>query len=176
VAVAGPAGAVIPPCGVVPPRNACRQRRNLGRVEAVGVEIEGEYRPTEHWSISLSSLLEDTEVESAPQLPDLVGKRIPQVPEETVVLRLRWSDPEILDAMIQGRYVGDRFDDDINTLLVHSFTVADLMLSRQLTRSTGVFLGVENLFDENYEVLVDTTGLVTVERRQAHVGVRFSHR
>jgi outer membrane receptor protein involved in Fe transport len=176
VAVAGPAGDIIPPCGVVPPRNACRQRTNVGRVDATGLELEGEYRPSERWSISLSGLLEEVEVERAPELPALVGKRLPQVPEETVVLRVRWRDPEILDAMVQGRYVGERFEDDINTNPIDDFTTVDLLLSRQLKHSIGLFAGVENLFDEKYEVTRDPTGLVTVERRQAHIGVRFSPR
>jgi outer membrane receptor protein involved in Fe transport len=176
VAVAGPAGDVIPPCGLVPPRNACRQRTNVGRVDAAGLELEGEYRPSERWSISLSGLLEEIEVESAPELPALVGKRLPQVPEQTVVLRVRWSDPDILDAVVQGRYVGQRYEDDVNTIAIHDFTTVDLLLSRQLKRSIGLFAGVENLFDERYEVTRDPTGLVTVERRQAHVGIRFAHR
>jgi outer membrane receptor protein involved in Fe transport len=142
----------------------------------LGLELEGEYRPSDRWSISLSSLLEDVEVASAPELPALVGKRLPQVPEQTVVLRLRWSDPEILDAMVQGRYVGERFEDDVNAIPIHDFTTVDLLLSRQLKPSIGLFMGVENVFDERFEVTRDPTGLVTVERRQAHVGVRFSHR
>jgi outer membrane receptor protein involved in Fe transport len=176
VAVAGPAGGIIPPCGVVPPRNACRQRNNIGRVGAAGIELEGEYRPSEHWSLSLSGLLEESEIESAPELPQLEGKRLPQVPEESMVLRLRWSDPDILDAMIQGRYVGQRFEDDVNTISIDDFTTIDLLLSRQLNRSLGLFAGIENLLDEHYEVTRDPTGLVTVESRQAHVGIRFSHR
>jgi outer membrane receptor protein involved in Fe transport len=176
VAVAGPAGAVIPPCGPVPPRGVCRQRNNVGQVEAVGIELEGEYRPGGRWSFALSALLEETEIESAPQLPDLVGKRVPQSPEQNVVARVRFSDPDLFDAQLQGRYVGQRFEDDINTLSMDHIAVADLSLSRQIVPSLGVFLGVENLFDERYEVQRDTTGLVLVERRMAHIGVRFAIR
>ena len=139
------------------------------------IELEGEFRPSERWSVSLSGLLEESEIESAPQLPQLVGKRLPQVPEQSVVLRLRWSDPDILEAMIQGRHVGQRFEDDVNTISIQDFTTVDLLLSRQLNRSIGLFAGVENLLDERYEVTRDPTGLVTVESRQAHVGVRFAH-
>jgi outer membrane receptor protein involved in Fe transport len=78
--------------------------------------------------------------------------------------------------MVQGRHVGGRFEDDVNTIQIDDFTTADLLLARRINRSIGVFVGVENLFDERYEVTRDSTGLVTVERRQAHIGVRFSHR
>ena len=176
VGVAGPAGAVIPPCGVILPRGVCRQRNNVGKVEALGLELEGEYRPNERWSFSLSGLFEETEIESAPQLPDLVGKRVPQTPEQTVVARVRFADPRIVDAIVQGRYVGQRFEDDVNSLSLSDLTIADLMLSRQVHEMLSVFVGVENLFDERYEVQRDTTGLVLVERRSAHVGVRFAHR
>jgi outer membrane receptor protein involved in Fe transport len=174
--VAGPAGGVIPPCGVIPPRGVCRQRNNVGQVEAVGIELEGEYRPSARWSVALSGLLEETEIESAPQLPDLVGKRVPQSPEESFVLRVRFADPDLLDVTVQGRYVGQRFEDDINTLSIDHLTVADVVLSRQIIPAVGLFLGVENLFDQRYEVLRDTAGLVLVERRTAHIGVRYALR
>ena len=148
----------------------------MGQVEAIGLELEGEYRMTPRWSVSLSGLLEETEIESAPQLPDLVGKRVPQSPEESFVLRVRFADPDIIDAMLQGRYVGQRFEDDINTLPLESLEVADLMLSRQIIPSIGLFAGVENLFDQRYEATRDTTGLVQVERRTAHLGLRFAYR
>jgi iron complex outermembrane receptor protein len=102
-----------------------------------------------------------------------VGKRVPQSPEQSFVLRVRFADPDIIDAMLQGRYVGQRFEDDINTLPIDHLAVADVVLSRQLTPALGLFLGVENLFDQRYEVLRDTAGLVLVERRTAHIGVRF---
>jgi outer membrane cobalamin receptor len=105
-----------------------------------------------------------------------VGKRIPEAPEQTLVLRVRFSDPELLDVLLQGRYVGQRFGDDTNTLSLGSLAVADLTVSRRLTASTSVFLGVENLFDREYEAQRDSAGLVQVERRLAHVGVRFRSR
>jgi iron complex outermembrane receptor protein len=148
----------------------------VGRVGAAGIEFAGEYRPTERWSVSLNGRLEESEIESAPQLPQLEGKRLPQVPEQSVVLRVRWNDPQILEATIQGRHVGQRFEDDVNTISIREFTAVDLLLSRRLDRSIGLSAGVENLLDERYEVTRDPTGLVTVESRQAHVGLRFAYR
>jgi outer membrane receptor protein involved in Fe transport len=176
VGVAGPAGAIIPPCGAIPPRGVCRQRNNVGQVEARGLELEGEYRAGDRWSFFLSSMIGETEIEEAPELPDLVGKRLPQSAEESVTLQIRWSDPKIVDATIQGRYVGERFEDDVNTLPLDSLEVVDVVLSRGFAHGISVFLGVENLFDQEYEVLRDTSGLVLVERRTSHIGVRYALR
>jgi outer membrane cobalamin receptor len=145
-------------------------------VRAVGLELEGEYRPSPHWSFALSGLVEQTEVTHAPQLPDLVGRWLPQAAEEQAVLRVRWSDPDLLDVLVQGRYVGPRFEDDVNTLELGDLVVADLTVSHRLNDSISLFGAVENLFDRAYEVSHDTTGLVQVERRLAHLGARFHYR
>jgi outer membrane receptor protein involved in Fe transport len=176
VGVAGPAGSTIAPCGFVGPRGVCRQRNNVGRARAAGVELEGEFRPSARFSLALSGIFEETEVTRAPELPELVGKRIPQAAEEQLVARVRFSDPALLDALLVGRYLGERYEDDVNQLLVEDLVVVDLTLSRRLTGAASVFAGVENLLDREYEVRRDTTGVVLVARRTAHAGVRFSYR
>jgi outer membrane receptor protein involved in Fe transport len=156
----------VAPCGFVPAGGVCRQRQNLGRTQIRGVEAELEYRPFVPWTLSGSYLFNDTEVLSAPNQPALEGKRIAQVPEHQFTLKLTYTNPALLNFYIQGRYVGDQFEDDLNSLKLGDFFVVDLMLWRPIpipkVSAGEVFLGVENLFDRTYEAGKTTDGIVTI--------------
>ena len=152
----------IAPCGFVPAGGVCRQRQNLDRSRVRGIEAELEYRPHAHWMVSGSYLLNDTEVLSAPNQPALEGKEIAQVPTHQFTLKLGYANPALFNATIQGRYVGEQFEDDLNSLTLDDFFVVDLFLSRQITAELEVFLGVENLFNTTVEVGKTADGIVTI--------------
>jgi len=153
---------VIPPCGFVPAGGSCRQRQNLERSRIRGIEVELEYRPNALWVMSGSYLFNDTEVLNAPNQPQLEGNQIAQVPEHRFTLILSYSNPDILNATIEGRYVGEQFEDDLNSITLDDFFVVNLQLSRQIMKGWEAFLGVENLFDKTYEVGKTTDGIVTI--------------
>ncbi len=155
-----------PPCGFVPAGGICRQRQNLDLTRIRGIEAELEYRPSLIWTVSGSYFFNDTEVVSAPNQPDLEGKRIAQVPKHQFTVKLGFTNPALLNFYVQGRFVGDQFEDDLNTLKLGDFFVVDLMLWRQIpipkVSAGEVFLGVENLFDRTYEVGKTSDGIVTI--------------
>jgi outer membrane receptor protein involved in Fe transport len=156
----------ISPCGFVPAGGVCRQRQNLGRTQIRGIEAELEYRPTPIWAVSGSYLFNDTEVLSAPNQPELEGKRIAQVPKHQFTLKVSYTNPALVNVSVQGRYVGDQFEDDLNSLKLGDYFVVDLMLWRPIpipkVSAGELFLGVENLFDRTYEVGKTTDGVVTI--------------
>lgn len=165
---------VIAPCGFVPGGGSCRQRQNLDRTRIRGLESELELRPNPWWSVSASYLHSDAEVRSATNQPEVVGRRIAQVPRNQVVVRLAHTRPERLSVSLQGRWIDDQFEDDLNLRQLESFTVVDLALSRTLRKRWDLVLGVENILDREYEVGETGAGLVTVGMpRQIHGGVRF---
>jgi outer membrane receptor protein involved in Fe transport len=161
---AGPG--TISPCGFVPAGGVCRQRQNLDRTRIRGIEAELEYHPYVSWTFSGSYLFNDTEVLSAPSQPELEGKRIAQVPKHQFTLKLSYTNPTLINFYIQGRYVGDQFEDDINSLNLGDYFVMDLMLWRSIPVpgvSIGeLFFAVENLFDRTYEAGKTTDGIVTI--------------
>ncbi len=107
-------------------------------------------------------LFNDTEVLSAPNQPELEGKRIAQVPKHRFTVKLGYINPALFDVTVQGRYVGDQFEDDLNSLELDDFFVVDLLLSRQIITGLEAFFAVENLFNTTYEVGKTADGLVTV--------------
>lgn len=155
----------IAPCGFVPAGGVCRQRDNLDRTRIRGIEAELEYRPFLRWTFTGSYLYNHTDILSAPNQPDLEGKRIAQVPRHQLALKASYINPALVNVSIQGRFVGDQFEDDLNTLKLGDFFVVDLMFWRPIPVpkfSAGeIFLAVENLFDRTYEAGKTADGIVT---------------
>jgi outer membrane receptor protein involved in Fe transport len=163
----------IPPCGPVPAGAVCRQRQNVDRSRFRGIELELEFRPHPYWTLSGSYLFNDAEVLSAPNQPDLEGKRIARTARHQFTLRADYANPSVLNVSVQGRYIGDQFDDDLNLQKLDGFFVVDLQLSRQIKPGWEAFLGVENLFDRTYEVAKSAGGTVTIGAPiLAHGGIR----
>ncbi|MDE2321868.1 MAG: TonB-dependent receptor [candidate division NC10 bacterium] len=170
-------GATVDPCGFVPAGGVCRQRQNLDRTRIRGIEAELEYRPFLRWTFSGSYLYNNTQVVSAPTQPELEGKRIAQVPRHQFTLKLGYTNPALINFYVQGRFVGDQFEDDLNSLKLGDYFVVDLMLWRPIPLpklSAGeIFLAVENLFDRTYEAGKTADGVVTIGAPVlVHGGVR----
>jgi len=159
------AGAPIAPCGFVPVGGVCRQRDNLDRTRIRGIEAELEYRPLPRWTFTGSYLYNHTDVLSAPNQPELEGKRIAQVPRHQFALKMNYTNPALINVSVQGRFVGDQFEDDRNALKLGDFFVVDLMLSRPIPvpkmTAGELFLAVENLFGRTYEAGKTADGIIT---------------
>ena len=160
-----------------PPGTVCRQRQNLGRTRTRGIEAELHYRPVSSWDVSISYLYNDSEVLRFPPDPSLQGKRVPQVPKHTYTLGIEYLNPTFVSVALQGRYVGDQYEDDRNDSELGSFFVVDLSVWRPLpfAAASEVFIAVENLFDTTYSVGKDpATGVVSVGAPLLfHGGIRF---
>ena len=169
----GDSPGVIEPCGPLGPNETCRELDNVGEMRATGLEVEAAYEPSDSWSFQLSYLYNDTEITRAPDNPQLVGNRVRQAPEHSATARLRhrgrWFDTSLL-----ARYVGQRYEDDLNRLEVDDFLLFDLRFARQINASTELFLAIENLFDEEYEIKVENNGSIEIGRpRFVGLGLRF---
>ena len=112
------------------------------------------------------------EIISAPHRVDLEGKRLPQVPAHRLVVQLGYAHP-ILQTTIQGRYLSKQYENDINSIELGDFAVVDLSIARPLGADSEVFLRLENLFDQAYEVGQGSNDIVTEGApRLLHGGVR----
>jgi iron complex outermembrane receptor protein len=162
-----------------PAGTVCRQRQNLGRTRSRGVEAELHYRPARQWDLSASYLYNDSEVLKFPADPSLEGKRVPQVPKHTYTLGVQYLNPRFINAAVQGRFVGDQFEDDRNENELDSFFTVDLSLWRPIplpyAAASEAFVAVENLLDTTYAVGKDpATGVVSIGAPLLfHGGIRF---
>jgi iron complex outermembrane receptor protein len=83
--------------------------------------------------------------------PSLVGLNVPQIPRHQFDFQARYSRPFILLA-VQGRFGGNQFDDDQNTLLLRRYFTLDATASHTLRHGVDVFVAVENLLNQRYDV------------------------
>jgi len=83
---------------------------------------------------------------------DLVGLDVPQVPRNTFTWEARYWNPSRLFVSVQGRFVGQQFDDDLNTLPLDSFYSMNLQIGRAVTRHLEFYAAAENLTGQRYEV------------------------
>ena len=135
-----------------------RQRQNLGSTVSQGVELEasGQVRNSimvsggyEYTNATVTSFTVDPAL--AGLNPSLVGLNIPQVPRHQFDFQVRYSRPFILLG-VQGRFGGNQFDDDQNTLLLRRYFTLDLNATHALRPGVDVFVAVENLLNQRYDV------------------------
>lgn len=136
----------------VSPNLITRQRENLGRTRARGLEVEAEIRWGARWALTGSYLLTDSTVKSFPVNAALEGLRIPQVPRHQFTFRMRYQGSSRFVAEVQGRFGGAQFDDDLNSLRLDPYFTLDAFASRKVRNGIEVFAAAENLLGQRYDV------------------------
>lgn len=161
LALAGATGRNIAPCGFVPAGGTCRRRENIDEFRTSGIEAELEARPNRYWTLAGSYSWNPTEITKAATQPQLVGKtaRATATHQGTAIVGF---DHPAISLGVTTRFVGSRFDDDVNALPLESFVVTDLRVSRRLTSSANAFVTIENVFDREYEVTKVANGFTRV--------------
>ena len=69
----------------------------------------------------------------------------------------------LFDAAVTVRYVGQQYEDDLNTLSLGGYFVMDAIISRAITRNVELYAAAENISDRVY-----TTGR-HLDRPAVHV-------
>jgi outer membrane receptor protein involved in Fe transport len=154
-----------------------RQRQNLGRTRSRGVELDAVARLSSKMEISGGYQFVDATVVSFPAdpaaNPSLVGDQIPQIPQHQFTLQARYWDPSRLMLSVQGRFVGNQFDDDLNTFQLDRYFAVDLLVGRSLGHGVEVFGAAENVFNTRYTVALTPTPSLGPPVL-ARIGVRFN--
>ncbi|MBL8644051.1 MAG: TonB-dependent receptor [Rhodospirillaceae bacterium] len=157
----------------VPAGGVLRQRRNIDRIAANGVEASAaaQFAPT--LQASFSYLYTAPKVSRSPQQPSLEGLRLAQVPRHQATAGLRWAATERLLIAGQARGATKQFDDDQNQRTLRGYVVADATISFALTDKTQAFVSAENIFDRMVEAGRSADGIVSVATpRTARLGLR----
>jgi outer membrane receptor protein involved in Fe transport len=134
------------------PTQTTRERQNTDEVGASGVELEGDIRPHPRVTLSLFGAFTSSHFNETPKQPTIEGNRIPQVPRYHIGAGVIADTPRVATFSVQARFVGDQFEDDLNTLVLEDFVVVDASATRQVTGALHAFVGVENVFDVEYDV------------------------
>jgi outer membrane receptor protein involved in Fe transport len=164
--------------------NVTQQRDNLGRTRIQGVQTEVEFRPLSSVRLSGGYLYNHATVKEFAANPALVGNFIPQVPRHRGSLQGTLTSPRVASVTVGLQFVGRQFDDDQNIRVVPGeskpglpgFTLADVMVTRGITRNVDAFVGCQNLFDTEYIVGTLPTTIGSPRLVNGGVRIRFSGR
>ncbi|MBL8629513.1 MAG: TonB-dependent receptor, partial [Rhodospirillaceae bacterium] len=159
----------------VPVGGVLRQRQNIDRIVAEGVEASAKLSVSNDLQLSLSYLFTSPNVTRSPQQPVLVGARLAQVPRHQATMQLRWAADERLTLTTQMRGASRQFDDDQNTRILRGYVVADATAAYAISAKTEIYVALENAFNRTIEAGRSADGLVSVATpRTARVGLRAS--
>lgn len=137
--------------------------RNVGSVTLQGIDGQIGWSPMQGFSLYASvsylnseiknDLLKGVDSDGKPVYIPTAGKMLFETPEWQYGLRAQY---EVADFVIglQGKHVGERFANDVNTEIASDYTVFDLDLryapSWMTAADAYLQLNVTNLFDERY--------------------------
>ena len=147
-----------------------RQRLNLDRTRVCGVELSAKWSPLATLTITGDALINDAAVRKAELAPGLVGNRVAQVTRGSASLGAVWRAPGKFTLTPRVRATGRQFEDDENRLTLGSVLVADLGVSRPLTKHLEAFVTAENLGNARIETGRSVDGVVNLGTPRFVVG------
>ncbi|MEZ5429171.1 MAG: TonB-dependent receptor [Pyrinomonadaceae bacterium] len=128
-----------------------RQRQNIGKTRATGLEFEAE----KHWrgfDFSAGYLLSDSRVRRFEANPLLEGLMVPLVSRHQFTFQTSYSNKNGWSFSFQGRAASKQFDDDLNLFRLEPFFQLDAFAAKRFRRRFQIFIAVENLFNSRYSV------------------------
>lgn len=128
-----------------------RQKQNLGESQARGFELAGEMQLTERWQISAAYLFVNSIVLHFAANPILIGNFLPQVPQNQFSVQTSYSGRQ-WNVGVQARFLGNQFDDDLNTLPLGRAFSLDAQVSRALGRHTSIYFAAQNLTNDRFYI------------------------
>lgn len=143
--------------------------QNVGDVDYKGFDIQAGFKPTDELSVYGSYSYIDSEIKN--NIPNAVagilatkGKEMYETPKHQGSVRVQWDPMEVLSLGVQGKFVGDRWTNLVNTEKFNGYTLWDLDARVKLDqfglKNTYLQGNVRNLFDERYlgDITTNLTG------------------
>ena len=172
IGTAGAQPEVIAPCGLVPARQTCGQRQNLPGLRSKGIETELSWQPDVLWDLNAGYAFSPTKVQAPGHPAD--GMQAIRSARHMITAGVSYS-PTWFTLGVDGKYVGPRFDDDLNTVELADFYLIGLRVNKPLTQTVTAYIKVENLLDEKFEVARTRAGLADMGApRWISAGMRAS--
>ncbi|MDD3838314.1 MAG: TonB-dependent receptor, partial [Phenylobacterium sp.] len=144
--------ATFPVAGFVPAGGVLRQRRNVGVIEATGVELDAAAELSERLSLRAALGATRARVDGGSAAPQLTGKRPAQTPELTATAGADWRPVELLRLSADLRYESARFEDDLNLRKLSPAVLVDLRAAWRVSETAEVYVAADNLFDAEVEI------------------------
>ena len=152
-----------------------RERQNVDAVHSRGLEIGANYEVGDfnfHGSVALT----DAEVEGSGDAAALDGMRPAQTPDVAASLSLAWSPAA--NWLFSGtvRYVGEQYEDDLETNVLADATTLDAFAQMPISDTVSFVLRGENLTDEDVMTRNQSGSIDLGAPRTIWAGLRMSLR
>ena len=121
--------------------------QNVDRSKATGLELEGRQDLTDSFHLRGNY----TFLSAHNETPGLEGDRLARTPDGMGSLDATWDATSKLQLGGGVRYIGKRFDDDANTVVLAAYTLVDLRAEYALTDKLSLYGRVENAGGEKYQ-------------------------
>lgn len=157
IGTAGDQAQLISPCGTMPAGQTCSQRQNVSSLRSSGVETELDWRPSTTWGLGAGYSFSPTQVIAPGQPVD--GMQAIRAPRHMISSNIVYDAPRWFTGALEARYVGSRFDDDVNTVELDEFYLVGLRFNREIGKGVTAHIKIENLFNEEFEVARTRAGL-----------------
>jgi vitamin B12 transporter len=125
--------------------------RNVLKTRAKGLELTGQVTPVEGLEFSGNYTWTDAETASGAN----AGNQLTRRPKNMWNLQGSYRWPIGLTTAAAVRHVGKTYNNDANTVTVAGYTLVDLRASYPLTERLELFGRVENLFDKDYQTILN---------------------
>lgn len=150
------------------------QSQNVGQVQVWGAEFDVEYAPFKHKSIPWlkrftlfgNYTFNDSRITDFPGRPDLIGKFLSYVPQDSFNVGFNWLNPWV-NNRVAVQYVGLQYTDDLNsnslTISPHALLNAKLWRNLDFLGKYGdhyeLSLSAENILDHRYISVRNSNGM-----------------
>jgi outer membrane receptor protein involved in Fe transport len=164
-----------PLAGYVPAGGFLLERENVGAVDALGLEFDGHVTLFRGWALRGAVSWTHSRVDGGEAAPQLTGLRPAETPAVAATASLDAPLARNVTLVVDARYEGRRFVDDLNTLALAGSAVANARVDWRVSRRVTLYLEAENLFDAEIEQDEATAGLFSYgPPRAVLVGLRLT--
>jgi iron complex outermembrane receptor protein len=147
-----------------------RRRGNVKAIEAKGLEASVEWRRGAV-SLSASYALSDSKVRAPGMAFD--GLAPAQSPRHAASATLGWAPRKGPMLSLTVRYVGDQYEDDLETNVLPAATTVDTVVRIPVARGVSLIARAENLFDVAVETRNQAGSIDLGTPRTLWIGARF---
>lgn len=167
---AGPG--TFPVAGFIPAGGVLRQRRNVGQINAQGLEGDVTAALSPAWTVRAAFSWTRARVDGALLAPQLSGKRPAQAPSLTLTAGARWRPIERLTLDADLRFESQRFEDDLNLRRLKPGAGLDVRAAWRLSPTSQIYLAADNVLNQNLAVGQTADGVTSYAAlRTAYVGL-----
>ena len=146
----------------------------MSKVKTHGIETSLRLDIREGINLYANYLLSNPRISGNKLFNNLDGKRLAQTPKYQGNFGLNFRLQERINVNFEYIYSSSQFEDDSNTRVLDSSSIANIFSNFLITDSTSVYISLENIFNKRSQAGISKDGLITYgPPRFLWIGIKF---